>query len=103
MNGLTRGVATEDHEARALDFLMRHGEVFGLRNAGEELNLQRVLNDRLGETHLTYSQRYEGVPVFGAFLKAHFDASGELRVVNGDGARQHPGSAGSVPRRAGGR
>lgn len=82
-NALKSGAAIADKEARALDFLMRHGEIFGLRNAGEELNLQGVLTDRQGQTHLTYGQWFEGVPVFGATLKAHFDAGGELRVLNG--------------------
>ncbi len=79
-----RGTATiGDTRTRALDFLTRHGAAFGLRNAGEELNLVRVLTDRQGWSHLNYSQFHDGVPVFGTSLKVHFDASGALRVVNG--------------------
>ena len=40
-------------------------------------------SDSLGRTRLTYTQEYAGLPVFGAVLKAHFDASGKLSVVAG--------------------
>ncbi len=64
-------------------FVDRNAAAFGLRNGSSELALQRSETDRLGQTHLSYAQTHRGVPVFGASLKAHFDASGRLFVVNG--------------------
>jgi Zn-dependent metalloprotease len=68
---------------KAAEFLATYAAAFGLENAAAELALTRSSSDSLGGTHLTYAQRYRGLPVFGASLKTHFDAAGELRVVNG--------------------
>jgi Zn-dependent metalloprotease len=70
-------------EATATAFIDRHAAAFGLRSAASELKLQRVETDRQGVSRLTYIQQYGGLPVFGATLKAHFDASGRLQVING--------------------
>ena len=39
--------------------------------------------DALGDTHITYEQRHNGLPVFGGVVKAHLDSSGNLTSVNG--------------------
>jgi len=67
----------------AAAFVDRNAAAFGLRNGSADLALQRSETDRLGTTRLTYAQNYRGVPVFGATLKAHFDATGRLFVLNG--------------------
>ena len=64
-------------------FVNRNAAAFGLRAGSAELALRKIESDRQGQTHLTYTQHYAGLPVFGAVLKAHFDASGRLSVVNG--------------------
>lgn len=69
--------------ATAMSFVDRHAAAFGLRSAAAELALRNTETDRHGETHLTYAQQYAGLPVFGATLKAHFDAGGRLKVING--------------------
>jgi Zn-dependent metalloprotease len=75
--------ARPDVEAVAADFLARHGGVFGLTDAQGELTLVDRSTDEYGGQHLTYEQHVGGVPVFAARLKAHFDAAGQLRSVNG--------------------
>src|SRR5262245_16334394 len=70
-------------DAAARSFIDRHAGAFGLRSTASELKLSRTETDRQGDTHLTYVQQYAGLPVFGATLKAHFDAAGRLKVVNG--------------------
>jgi Zn-dependent metalloprotease len=67
----------------AAAFINRNGRAFGLKSGTAELTLRKLTSDRLGHTHLTYSQEYAGLHVFGAMLKAHFDANGDLTVVNG--------------------
>jgi bacillolysin len=69
--------------ASAASFLDRHGAAFGLRAGSRELELRRTETDEYGVTHVTYAQRYHGLPVHGAQLKVHFDASGRITVVNG--------------------
>jgi Zn-dependent metalloprotease len=70
-------------EARARDFFVRYGDLLGIADAERDLEPMKSTVDRLGMTHLSYRQVYEGVPVFGAELRAHFDRSGELAAVNG--------------------
>jgi Zn-dependent metalloprotease len=72
-----------DVVARSHSFLARHGAAFGLKNAARDLVAGRSLPDRLGGHHLRFHQRHQGVPVFGAELRLHFDAAGELAAVNG--------------------
>jgi Zn-dependent metalloprotease len=68
---------------RSIQFLATYGSAFGVSNAASELAVSRVETDRLGATHITHKQMYQGLPVFGAELKTHFDAAGQLTVVNG--------------------
>jgi Zn-dependent metalloprotease len=69
--------------AAAASFLDRHGAAFGLRGGSRDLELRRAETDEYGQTHLTYAQRYRSLPVLGAEIKVHFDASGRMTVVNG--------------------
>ncbi|MBL0148429.1 MAG: M4 family metallopeptidase [Ideonella sp.] len=70
------------HES-SLQFLNSYGALFGITNATAELGEGRIAKDRQGGTHITHKQFYQGVPVFGAELKTHFDASDNLVVANG--------------------
>jgi len=84
--GAPRAAAANTVAARqsaSVQFLADHGGLFGVTNVAAELSAPRVATDQQGGTHLTFKQVYEGVPVFGAELKTHFDAAGNLNVVNG--------------------
>ena len=80
-----RGVAPDDSAmmASSAQFLADYGGLFGITSAGSELGVAAMAKDRQGGTHLTYKQLYQGLPVFGAELKTHFDAAGSLTVANG--------------------
>jgi Zn-dependent metalloprotease len=78
-----RAARPVDAQAVSDDFLGRHGAIFGLRDGRAELVLVGRTRDAQGGVHFSYAQHRHGVPVFGAFLKTHLDAAGELRVVNG--------------------
>ncbi|MCV2366625.1 M4 family metallopeptidase [Roseateles oligotrophus] len=80
-----RGGAASDaaKQSSSQQFLNEYGSLFGITNAATELAAARVEKDRQGGTHLTQKQVYQGLPVFGAELKSHFDASDNLIVVNG--------------------
>lgn len=75
--------AAPDAEQAATDFLNAYSGLFGIGDPARELRLVRTDADALGGQRLTYAQEYQGVPVFAASLKAHFDALGRLRVLNG--------------------
>jgi trimeric autotransporter adhesin len=67
---------------KAQGFLERFGATFGIADASQ-LKLASTTTDAYGVTHLTYEQTYRGLPVFGAVLKVHLDASNDLTAVNG--------------------
>lgn len=64
-------------------FVNQHAQAFGLNTGSSELHFRKAETDRLGNSHLTYTQEYAGLPVFGAVLKSHFDANGEMSAVTG--------------------
>jgi Zn-dependent metalloprotease len=67
---------------KANDFIVEYGDILGLE-AGSGLVRTDTAIDRQGAVHLTYKQVYKGLPVFGASVKAHVDAQGDLTAVNG--------------------
>jgi uncharacterized repeat protein (TIGR01451 family) len=69
--------------AKATDYLTRYGQFFGLTDPATQLQFQSANRDAYGFTDLIYAQVYQGVPVFGGVLQAHFDAAGNLTAVNG--------------------
>ncbi|MCV2355243.1 M4 family metallopeptidase [Paucibacter sp. B2R-40] len=85
LNAQARTGASTDvaKQANSAQFLNEYAGLFGISNAATELSAARVEKDRLGGTHLTQKQVYQGLPVFGAELKSHFDAADNLVVVNG--------------------
>lgn len=68
---------------RAFAFFGAQASLFGLRDARTELGLIGEKADSAGQRHLDFQQIYRGVPVFAGILRAHFDAEGRLRAVNG--------------------
>lgn len=80
----TAAQAGEAHQiAKATDYLLRYGALFGLTDPVAELQFQAANRDSYGFTDLTYRQVYGGVPVFGGILQAHFDPANRLTAVNG--------------------
>jgi len=67
----------------AAAFINQHAQAFGLATGMAELQLRNTETDNVGSTHLTYMQQYAGLPVFGAVLKVHMDAAGQVSVVTG--------------------
>jgi Zn-dependent metalloprotease len=70
-------------EERAIAFLEAYGALFGIRDAGAELRLAQMQTDQAGNTHVSYEQVYQGLPVFAGVLRVHMDAAGMITAVNG--------------------
>lgn len=69
---------------RAAAFFADYGSLFGVVNPRAELSLVAADGaDGLGLARIQYQQRFDGVPVWGARLMAHFNRAGELTAVNG--------------------
>ena len=70
-------------EAKAIAFFERYGDAFGIQNVAEELLHLSTKTDAAGGNHVSWQQVYQGVPVYAAILRVHFDADGILTAVNG--------------------
>ncbi len=68
-------------ERKAEAFLATYSRAFGAPRG--QLVRADIATDRIGSTTLTYTQRYRGVPVFGAMLKVHVDKARHITAVNG--------------------
>jgi Zn-dependent metalloprotease len=75
--------AADPHERIARRFFTNNHAVMRLANPDRELVLRRSERDEQGHYHLSFSQEFEGVPVWPAAVKAHFDAAGNLTLVEG--------------------
>ena len=75
-DGASRAAAA----AKATAYVRTYAGAFGARSG--ELRQAGVVSDRYGRT-VAFTQRYRGVPVFGAKLLANLDRSGRLTSVNG--------------------
>jgi Zn-dependent metalloprotease len=73
----------ETSRERAEAFLSRHGSVFGLDSPGAQLSSPEIRAGVLGGQRLSYRQIERGVPVWGSWLRLHFDATGGLVAANG--------------------
>jgi Zn-dependent metalloprotease len=70
-------------EGKAKGFLKQFGAILGVADADADLVQVSSDTDAYGGTHITYAQQYRGLAVFGAVLKVHLDAAGNLTAVNG--------------------
>jgi Zn-dependent metalloprotease len=70
-------------QAEPLDFFRAYGQLFGVTDPDRQLVVDKTATDALGYTHTTFQQVHEGVPVFAALLRVHFDAQERLMAVNG--------------------
>ncbi len=67
--------------AKAQDYLAKYAPAFGAPAA--QLRQSDVIHANGGST-ISYRQEYKGLPVFGALLRVHVDAQGDLTAVNGE-------------------
>lgn len=81
---LGRGAAATPQEKvqQSVAFFREHGALIGISDP-RSMRLASTATDRLGETHLTWRQFHNGVPVFAAMVKTHFDSAHQLKAVTG--------------------
>jgi len=66
-----------------VDFLRAYGVLFGVVEVGAELVETRASRDELAQTHTSYQQVHQGVPVFGGVLRVHQNDAGDFLAANG--------------------
>jgi Zn-dependent metalloprotease len=69
-------------KARVAETLISYGKLLGVTDP-DELVLLSSAADQLGQTHVSFSQTFQGVPVYGTMLRAHLDADEQLLAING--------------------
>ncbi len=70
-------------QSKAHDFIAEYGALLGVVDQDQQLIPTSLRKDAQGGEHISYRQVQEGVPVFGAVLRAHTDKAGNLTTVNG--------------------
>lgn len=80
---LLPGVVREKDEDKVMGFFNNYGSLFGIKSVRSELTHTKSKKDQYGFTSVSYQQSYNGVPVFGSFLRGHLDKNKNLTVVNG--------------------
>lgn len=78
------GLTSEAAPATAASALVdRYADLFGVRQASHELNIVQTEVDDLGMKHVTMGQVYQGVEVYGAYMKVHLSAdSREVMAIS---------------------
>ena len=77
------GNASATPAGKARGFFARYSSLFGITDATAELRQVSSKKDAYGGTHVSYEQKYKGLPVFGGLLRAHLDRGNKLTAVNG--------------------
>jgi len=66
-----------------LDLFTQYRALFGIDDPIAQLRPDRTIRDVLGQTHSTFKQVHQGLPVFGGVLKTHQNDRGEFIAANG--------------------
>lgn len=67
----------------ALRFFAENRGAYKMSSPEDELTTRKIQYDNVGKTHVRIDQIYQGLPVIGGELIAHFDRDMSLRTVNG--------------------
>lgn len=73
----------QDFRTKATGVMGALADLYGIKQAGAEFNAGAVESSPSGYRHVRLNQVYQGLPVVGAQVIVHFDASGAARGVNG--------------------
>jgi len=69
---------------KAKAVLGSYGDLFGLSNPATELGNAEATTDKLGVTHVSFTQMAAGVPVYSSGISVHFSQKGEeLSFISG--------------------
>lgn len=77
-------ISPKNSTAVGAQFLKEYGKYFGIKNVDLEIKLLKTKIDDLGMTHLSYEQRYNGVPVYGGQMLVHLKHDLSVKSANGN-------------------
>ena len=70
-------------ESAAREVLESIADVVGMQDVSTEFEIESIVKDSLGMTHVTFLQVADGAPVFGVRYGVHFDRVGRVAYVSG--------------------
>ncbi len=80
---LSAPTAASSQVDAALTYFQNNENVYKLSNVAADMQVSRIVEDDLGMRHIRFQQHYEGLPVIGQEMMAHFGSDGVLKTVNG--------------------
>lgn len=78
------GWSKSSKELEGKRFLSENSELFGLKDANNELLLNSTFTDELNMTHVKYDQSLNGIRIFPSQVIVHFNNDGSVESVNGN-------------------
>jgi Zn-dependent metalloprotease len=78
---LSEATPGESDETVSRRFVAENARLFRLRPELRDLALSSSFESPMG-SHVTFRQFYQGIPVYGAEVKVHFNCAGEIVAVN---------------------
>ncbi|MBI1178761.1 hypothetical protein GC207_15120 [bacterium] len=79
---LATPVGTQDNEATAQSFFKQNADLLLINRPDQELKLAQRQPDPLGGAELRFTQHYRGQTVWPAEIGVHFDAGGNIDLVD---------------------
>ena len=68
---MTIAAASATSGVAPLDILNTYGNLFGIADTQQQLVFKQSMADRQRNTHTTYQQVHDGVPVFAGLMRVH--------------------------------
>ncbi|USB33578.1 M4 family metallopeptidase [Paenibacillus sp. YPG26] len=68
-------------DSSVLNFLKENKEITGLTDPQTNLKLIDKKQDKIDQTHLLYQQQYQGIPVYGKYMRVHLDENKQVQEV----------------------
>lgn len=68
-------------DSSVMNFLKENKELTGLTDPQQSLKLLDKKQDDTDQTHLLYQQQYQGIPVYGKYMRVHLDENKQVEEV----------------------
>ncbi|MEW9702397.1 S-layer homology domain-containing protein [Paenibacillus sp. SI8] len=64
-----------------VDYLSLNKQVFGFQSPSKQLSLLKKDEDQIGGSHYLYQQQFEGLPIYGKYIKVNMDKGRQISSI----------------------
>ncbi|MBD0382316.1 fibronectin type III domain-containing protein [Paenibacillus sedimenti] len=64
-----------------MDYFALNKNVFGIVNPSKQLTLLKKDTDEAQSTHYLYQQQYQGIPIYGKYMRVHLDKGKQISSI----------------------